>query len=102
VLEAELSDGLASLLLVARVDGDGSTTGDGSLFTSFRLGAAASVFNAGLGDVLVGKFFDSRVGHVGQSNRLYSFQRLARPRLMLMRIAAGSKQSLLLRCGAFL
>ena len=63
VLQAELANGLASLLLVARVDGDSGTAGDGGLVASLRLGGAAGILNVGLGDLLIGKLFNTGVGH---------------------------------------
>lgn len=63
VLQAELANGLASLLLVARVDGDSGTTGDGGLIASLRLGGAAGILNVGLGNLLVGELFNTGVGH---------------------------------------
>jgi hypothetical protein len=64
MLQSKLSNSLAGLLFVARVNGNGSTTGDGGLLTSFGLGVASSILDTGLGDFIVGEFFDSGVGHV--------------------------------------
>lgn len=59
VLQAELGNGLAGLLLVARVDGDSSAAGDDGLVASLRLRVALDV----LGDLLIGKLFNAGVGH---------------------------------------
>lgn len=60
VLQAELGNGLASLLLVARVDGDSSAGGDAGI-AGLGLGVAA-LLNV-LGDILIGKLFNTGVGH---------------------------------------
>lgn len=56
MLQAELSNGLASLLLVARVDGgDGRAGGDGRGFTlSIRVGVLVGILDGGLSDLLSG------------------------------------------------
>lgn len=59
VLQAELGNGLAGLLLVARVDGDSSTAGDDGLLASLRLRVALD----GLGDLLIRELFNTGVGH---------------------------------------
>lgn len=69
VLQAELRDGLAGLLLVARVDSDLGTSGDAGVAGALvaRLGAGLIVGN--LGDLLlglVGELFDTGVGHGGR------------------------------------
>lgn len=64
VLQSQLANGLSGLLLVARVNGNRGTAGDCGLF-SVRVGAAASVLNSGLGDLVVGQFLNSWVGHLG-------------------------------------
>jgi hypothetical protein len=63
VLQAELANGLASLLLVTRVDGDGGAGGDVGLIASLRLGAAAGIFNGVLGSLLLNDLFNTGVGH---------------------------------------
>lgn len=69
MLESKLADGLASLLLVAGVNGDSSTTWDGRLLGAFsltlclRFGAISSIFDTRLGDFLVGEFFYPWVRH---------------------------------------
>jgi hypothetical protein len=63
VLQAELANGLAGLLLVARVNGDGGTTGDGGLLASLGLRVAAGIFDLGLGDLIVREFFNTGIGH---------------------------------------
>lgn len=60
VLEAKLGNGLASLLLVARVDHDRGTAGDRGLNLTLGLGVA---LNVGVGDLLIGKLFNAGVGH---------------------------------------
>jgi hypothetical protein len=59
VLQSELANGLASLLLVAGVNGDGSAAGDGGLVAGLGLGlgAVTHVLNGGLGDLVVREFF---------------------------------------------
>lgn len=67
VLQAELGNGLASLLLVARVDGDGGAGGNAGI-TGLGLGVA-DLLNV-LGDLLIGKLFNTGIGHceyVGES-----------------------------------
>lgn len=69
VLQAELRNGLAGLLLVARVDGNLSTGGDAGVAGALvaRLGAGLLIGN--LGDLLlglVGELFDTGVGHGGR------------------------------------
>lgn len=67
VLQAELGNGLASLLLVARVDGDGSAGGNAGI-TGLGLGVA-DLLNV-LGDLVIGKLFNTGIGHceyVGES-----------------------------------
>jgi hypothetical protein len=63
VLQTELANGLASLLLVARVNGNSSTTGDGGLLTGLGLRGVGGVLDVGLGDLLIGELFDTGVGH---------------------------------------
>lgn len=65
LLQAELGNGLARLLLVARVDSDGRASWDGSLSgLSLRVGAVLGLLNIDLLLLLVGEFFNSWVGHV--------------------------------------
>lgn len=59
VLQAELGDGLASLLLVTGVDGDSSTAGNDGLIASLGFGVAFDV----LGNLLIGELFNTGVGH---------------------------------------
>jgi hypothetical protein len=67
VLQSELGDGLASLLLVARVDSDRGARGDVGL-ALLALGLVAGLILLDL-DVLllglVGELFNAWVGHVG-------------------------------------
>lgn len=69
VLQAELRDGLAGLLLVARVDGDRGARGDAGVTSNLiaRLGAGVIVGDLGAGLLLglVGELFDAGVGHFG-------------------------------------
>ena len=62
VLQTQLANGLTGLLLVARVDGDIGATGDGGLLARLGLGGAA-ILDVGLGDLLIGKLFNTGVGH---------------------------------------
>lgn len=63
VLQAKLSDSLTSLLLVTRVDSDGGAAGNGSLaLASIGVGVAA-LLNVGLGDLVIGEFFNTGIGH---------------------------------------
>jgi hypothetical protein len=73
VLQSKLSNGLASLLLVAGVDGDGSSSRNGRLLASLnvRVGAVSSILNSGLGDILIGKLFYPRVRHLVLLGREY-------------------------------
>lgn len=63
VLQAELGNGLASLLLVTGVNGDRSAAGDGGLLAGLGLVRAASVLDVGLGDLLIRELFNTGVGH---------------------------------------
>jgi hypothetical protein len=67
VLQSQLGDGLASLLLVAGVHSDGGTCGDARLLLTCRLslGLVAGFRILNLCDllVLVGELFDTWVGH---------------------------------------
>jgi len=70
VLQAELGNGLASLLLVTRVDGDSSAGGNAGV-AGLGLGVA-TLLNV-LGDLLIGKLFNTGVGHcecVGESTEI--------------------------------
>lgn len=66
MLQAELGDGLASLLLVAGVNGDGGALGDHGITTLLALGLVAGLILLNL-DVLllglVGELFNAGVGH---------------------------------------
>lgn len=59
VLQAKLGNGLASLLLATGGNVDSRAGGDGGL--SLGLGVAA--LNVGLGDLLIGKLFNTGIGH---------------------------------------
>lgn len=78
MLQAELGNGLASLLLVARVDGDGGALGDHGITTLLALGLVAGLILLNL-DVLllrlIGELFNAGVGHfcgVVRSSKLAS------------------------------
>jgi hypothetical protein len=65
MLQSELGNGLASLLLVARVDSDRGARGDVG-FALLALGLVAGVFLLDLGVLLlglIGKLFNAWVGH---------------------------------------
>ena len=72
MLQSKLGDGLASLLLVARVDSDRGTCGDvGLALLSLRLVAGVLLLDLGvllLG--LVGELFNAWVGHLVDCGRL--------------------------------
>jgi len=63
LLQAELGNGLAGLLLVARVDGDGRAGGDTTLLT-LRVGAGVINLDLLLG-LVVDNFFNTGVRHFG-------------------------------------
>lgn len=65
---ALLQQGLAGLLLVARVDYSSRTGGERSIAELFSIGLIAGILflDRGLGlGLVVGKLFNSRVGHFG-------------------------------------
>ena len=62
VLQAELANGLAGLLLVPVVNGDGSACGDVGL-AGLRLGVRVASLNLDVLHGLVGDLFDTGVGH---------------------------------------
>jgi hypothetical protein len=63
LLQAKLGNGLAGLLLVARVDGDGRAGGDTTLLT-LRVGAGVINLDLLLG-LVVDNFFNTGVRHFG-------------------------------------
>lgn len=63
LLQAELGNSLAGLLLVARVDGDGGAGGDTTLLT-LRVGAGVINLDLLLG-LVVDNFFNTGVRHFG-------------------------------------
>lgn len=66
VLQAELCDGLASLLLVAGVHSDGGTGGDVGLALALAFGVGAALCILDLGALLLGlvrKLFNAGIGH---------------------------------------
>ena len=66
MLQPELGDGLARLLLVPAVDGDGCTGGDVGLAALLAGVGAVVLLNLGLGVLrLIGELLDAWVGHVG-------------------------------------
>jgi len=60
VLQTQLSDGLAGLLLVTGVDSDGGTSGDVGLA---GLGLGVTALLDSLGDLLIGELFNAGIGH---------------------------------------
>ena len=58
MLQTKLANGLASLLLVAVVDGDRGTAGDGGLLASVRVRVAAGFLDV-LGGLLIRDFFNT-------------------------------------------
>lgn len=62
MLQAELANGLAGLLLVPVVDGDGSACGDVGL-AGLRLGVRLAGLDVDVLHGLIGDFFDTGVGH---------------------------------------
>lgn len=69
MLQAELRDGLAGLLLVARVDGNLGASGDAGVAGTLVARLGAGVIVGDLGNLLlglVGELFDTGVGHGGR------------------------------------
>lgn len=70
MLETELADGLASLLLVSAVDSDGGASRNGSLALTGALfvvgvGGVRSVVSGDLlGRLVIGELFNTRVRHL--------------------------------------
>ena len=64
MLQAELGNSLASLLLVPGVDGDGAASWDGGIALALRVGAVACVLDVDLLLRLVGELFNAWVGHL--------------------------------------
>ena len=62
MLQTKLANGLTGLLLVAGVDGDRGTAGNGGLLASVRVRVAAGFLDV-LGGLLIRDFFNTGVGH---------------------------------------
>ena len=102
VLQAELGDGLASLLLVAGVDGDGRALGDHGIalllgvaglilldLDVLLLGLVGELFNAGVGH-FVGLWVTTGVGGAAISTFAELGSEL--PKMICGRFSAGSSQ----------